>query len=375
MIKRLKEIEARKLEIRALLEKGETADLDALEKELGDLETEEKQIKQRQQLIEKINAGNIPASAFPNPQAEQRQATDSEKEYRSAFFKNLMGKELNDAEKRAFASSGVSGAIPEQTANQIIAKLKQLAPMLSEITLFNFPGAVKFAVQGTKNAATKHTENADIDDSEDTLVTISLGAYEITKILKVSETAKMMTVNGFETWLVENLSTSVAEKIDDYIINGSGSSEPKGIAYAASWVNNTNARQWAGASLAVADIHAAIALLAGRYDKGAKFFMSKKTFWNNVAALRDDSKAPIVKEANGKYFIYGYEVAFDDNVANGVIYLGNAKMIYGNLGENINVKSDEHAGFTSASIVYRGLAIFDCKPAVDDAFVKIAASV
>jgi hypothetical protein len=65
----------------------------------------------------------------------------------------------------------------------------------------------------------------------------------------------------------------------------------------------------------------------------------------------------------------------DDNFAAGVIYLGNAKTIYGNLGEYINVRADASAGFTSASIVYRGLAIFDCTPAVDDAFVKIAASV
>ena len=265
--------------------------------------------------------------------------------------------------------------MPEQTVNQILAKLKQIVPMLGEINLFHFPGAVKFAVEGTRNDASLHTENASISDSADTLVTITLGAYEIVKILKVSETVKVMTVNGFESWLVENLTASVAEKIDAYICNGSGSSEPKGIAYAASWVANTNARAWAGAALADADLTAAIALLPGRYDKGAKMYMSKKTFWNNVAPIRDDSKAPIVKEAGGKYYVHGYEVAMDDNFASGVIYLGNAKTIYGNLGENINVKADEHAGFTSASVVYRGLAIFDCQPAVDDAFVKIAASV
>ena len=375
LIKRLKEIEARKLEIRNLLTAGESADLDALEKELKDLETEEGELKRRQAIIEGINTGSVPASSVPNPAAEGRKADDSAALYRSAFLKNLMGQKLDEAEQRAFAASGVSGAMPEQTVNQILAKLKQIVPMLGEINLFHFPGAVKFAVEGTRNDASLHTENASISDSGDTLVTITLGAYEIVKILKVSETVKVMTVNGFESWLVENLTASVAEKIDAYICNGSGSSEPKGIAYAASWVDATNARAWAGAALADADLTAAIALLPGRYDKGAKMYMSKKTFWNNVAPIRDDSKAPIVKEAGGKYYVHGYEVAMDDNFASGVIYLGNAKTIYGNLGENINVKADEHAGFTSASVVYRGLAIFDCQPAVDDAFVKIAASV
>lgn len=375
MFKRLKEIEARKLEIRNLLTSGAEADLDALEKELRSLEAEEAELNKRKAIAEGINAGSVPASSIPNPEAQERGAEDPAKEYRSAFLKNLMGQQLTEAEQRAFAASGVSGAMPEETVNQIIAKLKQIVPMLGEINLFNFPGAVKFAVEGTRNAAAKHTENADIDDSADTLVTIELGAYEIVKILKVSETVKVMTVNGFENWLVENLTASIAEKIDNYIVNGSGSSEPKGIAYAATWVDGTNAVAWASTSLANVDIVEGISYLPGRYDKGAKFYMSKKTFWNNVMPIRDDSKAPIVRGENGRYFIHGYEVAMDDNYADGVIYFGNAKYIYGNLGENINVKSDEHAGFTSASVVYRGLAIFDCKPAVDDAFVKIAASV
>lgn len=376
MFKRLKEIEARKKEIRDLLESGEAADLDALEAELRALDEEKAQLERRQSIANGINAGAIPASSIPNPAAVQnRQAEDDKALYRSAFMKNLMGQQLDDAEKRAFAASGVDGAMPEQTVNTILEKLKQIVPMLSEINLFHFPGAVKFAVEGTRNDASLHTENASISDSADTLVTITLGAYEIVKILKISETVKVMTVNGFEAWLVDNLTASVAEKIDAYICNGSGSSEPKGIAYAASWVANTNARQWAGAALADADLTAAIGLLPGRYDRGAKFYMSKKTFWNNVAPIRDDAKAPIVREANGKYYVHGYEVAMDDNFAAGVIYLGNAKTIYGNLGENINVRADASAGFTSASIVYRGLAIFDCTPAVDDAFVKIAASV
>ena len=381
MFKRLKEIEARKLEIRKLLESGETADLDALEAELRALDEEKAQIERRQSIANGINTGAIPASSIPNPTVQTRSSESTTEnvletpEYRSAFFKNLMGQPLNDAEKRAFAASGATGATPVSTANKIISKIKQIAPMLDEITLFHFPGAVKFAVEGTRNAAAKHTENASINDSEDTLVTITLGAYEIVKILMVSETVKQMTVDGMEDWIIENLNVSVAEKVDAYICNGTGSSEPKGVAYAASWVDGTNAHQWSGSSLANADLCAGIAILPGRYDKGAKFYMSKKTFWNNVMPIRDDGKAPIVKELNGVFYVHGYEVKPDDNYADGEIYFGNAKYIYGNLGENINVKADASAGFKTASIVYRGMAIFDCQPAVDDAFVKIAASI
>ena len=372
MFKRLKEIEARKLEIRNLLTSEAEADLDALEEELRSLEAEEAELHKRKAIAEGINAGSVPASSIPNPEAQERGAEDHSKEYRSAFLKNLMGQQLNEAEKRAFAASGVAGAMPTETVDKIFAKLKQIAPMLNEINLFHFPGAVNFAVEGTRNAASLHTENASISDSADTLVQITLGAYEIVKILKVSETVKQMTVNGFESWLVENLTASIAEKIDDYIFNGTGSSQPKGIEKAATWGATNSVSFSHGGSLANANIVNAIALLPGRYDKGAKMYMSKKTFWKQVMPIRDDSKAPIVKDNGaGMYMIHGYEVVMDDNVTDNVIYVGNAKTVYGNLGENINVKADESAGFTTASIVYRGLAIFDCKPAVDDAFVKI----
>ena len=47
IIKRLREIEERKLQIRSLLESGETADLDALDTELRALDEEKAQIERR----------------------------------------------------------------------------------------------------------------------------------------------------------------------------------------------------------------------------------------------------------------------------------------------------------------------------------------
>ncbi len=60
-------------------------------------------------------------------------------EYRSAWLKNIRRLPLNDAEKRAFSNASGAGAevIPTQTANEIISKVKTLAPMLNEVTLLH----------------------------------------------------------------------------------------------------------------------------------------------------------------------------------------------------------------------------------------------
>ena len=376
IIKRMAEIKDRKAELRSQLESSEQVDLDAIEKELRDLDEEFTNLEKRQQTINGINDGSVPANVIPNPVAARSEDDEKrEKEYRNAFFKNLMGKTLTEAERRAIDSSDVPGAIPTQTANEIIRKLKQIVPLLGEVTLLHIAGNVTFAVENTKNEAALHTENASISASDDDLVSVTLGGYEIVKLIRISATVRTMSINSFESWLVDMLTEALAEKVEDYLVNGTGSSQPKGVAYARTWTDDTSGIAWAGASLANVDITEGIALLPGGYDRNAKFLMSKKTFWANVMPIRDDSKAPIVKEdGKGGYLIHGYPVMMSDKVANGVIFLGDYKKIVANLAENFNVKASEHSGFAYNAVDYRGTCIFDSDVAVGEAFVKIAAS-
>src|SRR5690606_39237264 len=91
--KRLQEIEARKVEIRSLLENDEKADLDALEKELKELADEEKELRQRLDVAASIEAGTAPEvrvvdstpvqKATVEPRAVDRYDT---MEYRRAFM-------------------------------------------------------------------------------------------------------------------------------------------------------------------------------------------------------------------------------------------------------------------------------------------------
>ena len=376
IIKRMAEIKARKAELRSQLESSDQVDLDAIEKELRELDEENANLEKRQQTINGINDGSVPANVIPNPVAARSEDDEKrEKEYRNAFFKNLMGKTLTEAERRAIDSSDVPGAIPTQTANEIIRKLKQIVPLLGEVTLLHIAGNVTFAVENTKNEAALHTENASISASDDDLVSVTLGGYELVKLIRISATVRTMSINSFESWLVDMLTEALAEKVEDYLVNGTGSSQPKGVAYARTWTDDTSGIAWAGASLANVDITEGIALLPGGYDRNAKFLMSKKTFWANVMPIRDDSKAPIVKEdGKGGYLIHGYPVMMSDKVANGVIFLGDYKKIVANLAENFNVKASEHSGFAYNAVDYRGTCIFDSDVAVGEAFVKIAAS-
>jgi HK97 family phage major capsid protein len=155
--------------------------------------------------------------------------TAASPEYRSAWLKRMMGKELDEVEQRSIAASGVAGAIPTQTSEKIFTKIREMAPLLDEVTLLHVAGNVNFAVEGTNNDAALHTENAELTAQADTLVTVSLGGYEITKLVRISKTVQTMSINAFEGWLADLIAENIANKIEYYLIMGNGSSQPKGI--------------------------------------------------------------------------------------------------------------------------------------------------
>lgn len=323
-------------------------------------------------------AANLNALANIQPPApfstRENMAGDPENKeaiYRVAFFKRLQGKELSPEELTAY-SSGASSAgavIPTQTAEEIITKLKERAPLLQEITLLQVQGNVTYAVEGTNNAADIHTENASITPAADTLVKVSLSGWEVTKLIQVSDTVKTMSINAFEEWLVDMLVESIADKISNMIINGTGSSQAKGIEKANTWGDTNSVSVAKTGSLTAANVQTLIGLLGGGYDANAKFIMSKKTLYTDFMPLQDNSKNDIVTREGRNYYVYGYPVLIDSRVTEHEAYLGDLKKYIGNLAESVNVKADFDIDTNSNK--YLGVAIFDGAPALGEAFVKL----
>ena len=109
IIQRMAEIKARKAELRSLLESGDQVDLDAIEKELRELDEENANLEKRQQTINGINDGSVPANVVPNPVATRSESSyDEAKEYRNAWLKTLMGKPLTANERRAYEQRAYS---------------------------------------------------------------------------------------------------------------------------------------------------------------------------------------------------------------------------------------------------------------------------
>ena len=379
---RIKEIEARLAAIKKEIEERGDAmkaeEIDALEKETKEL-TEERAgliaaAEKRNGILDNIaKGGGVSIRSFGKKEEDNADPDDpfGTPEYRSAWLKNLRRLPLTDAEKRAYANASGTGAevVPTQTANEIISKVKKLAPMLNEVTLLHVKGAVKFVVEGTNNDAAIHTENAAITPAADTLTTVTLSGYEIVKLVQISDTVMTMSIAAFESWIVDMLAEAIARKVEDFFINGTGSSQPKGVDKANTWGATNSVSVGASASLTAANVQTLIGLLNAGYDRNAKFVMSKRTLFTDFMPLQDTSKNHIVTVQGNSYFVYGYPVLLSDYVKEHEAFLGDFKKVCANLAESINVKNAYD--IDTNSYKYSGIAIFDCQPAIGEAFVKL----
>lgn len=383
---RIKEIEARLAAIKQEIEqRGDAmtaAEIEALEHETTQL-TEERAgliaaAEKRKGILDNIASGaGIVARGFQQQDDNGNTAPDDPfgtPEYRSAWLKNVRRLPLNDAEKRAYSNAAGSGAevIPTQTANEIISKVKQLAPMLNEVTLLHVKGAVKFAVEGKNNDAAIHKDNTAITAAADTMTTVALSGYEIVKLVQISDAVMTMSIAAFESWIVDMLAEAIALKIENLLINGTGSAEPKGINKANTWGEGNSVSVAKAASLTAENVRALIGLLPSGYDRNGKFVMNKKTLFTDFMPLQDNSKNHIVSVQNNEYFIYGYPVLLSDCVADHEAFLGNFKKVCANLAEDIGVRSAYD--INTNSYKYSGIAIFDCAPAIGEAIVKLVKS-
>lgn len=389
----LAEIDARLAEIRTAIQAPD-ADLNALQTEMNSLLEERARVvaaaEQRRAMLDAIANGTAqgvtPPAGTPDNQGSEERDVLATPEYRSAFLHHLMGIPLKAAERAAMeeaeqraamtsAANSAGAAIPTETQDEIVRRLAQVAPLIGEITLFNIPGNVTIAVESaTTTDGAYHAEGAAASEASDTLIAVNLTGFEAIKLLSISAKVKYMTVNAFEAWLVDNLTDGIAYLIENWIVNGTGTNQAKGINAAATWTAGTNKIKTAGATPTYAEVCSLISLLPGVYDRNAKFIMSKKTLWQKFMPIRDDGKAPIVRgEGAGQFYIMGYPVLLTDKVTTlGDAFFGDPKTYYGNFAENITVEKSEHSSFRNNLTDYRGTAIFDGKPAVPDGFVKMS---
>lgn len=387
----VKEIEQRAAEIGREIDTNANADLASLNIELEGLKQAKANAEQRNQ---PVGFNPVTGTSFDNRASYEATEGDvfASAEYRSAFYKTLLGHSLsateNAAYKRAqeimlqekradaFASaSNAAAVLPTLTLNEIVSKARTQGGLLSVARGFNLPAKLSVPVATPSGAASWHTEGAAVETEAPDVASVAFDGYEIIKIFSISAKVRRMSVPAFEQYLIEELNAAVMGAVESGLVSGTGTNQGSGLE-TITWTAGTNLVEYAsGTKPGYTDFVDAIAKLKRGYSAGAYWAMNNATLYTHVYGVMDTSKRPIFtpdprQELIGH--ILGKPVVIDDNIADGVIYIGNFNYLGYNFAEAPIIEVSRDSSFNKGLIDYRALAIADTKPIVAEAFVKLA---
>lgn len=252
----LEDIETRAGEIKGTIENDPEADITKLNIEISGLNQAKENIKDKEN-NEGKGDGNVQQRSY-NPitggqiRGQQEFNKDNifeSNEYRSAFFKTMLGQDLSNLEQRAFntaqevetraegfaSSSNSSAVLPEQTLNEVISKARKQGGLISHVRNFNIPTKIRIPIGTPSAMANWHVEGQEVQAERPDTVNIQFEGNEIVKVFSISVKAQTMSIAAFEQYLVQELTQAVVETIDYALVNGTGTDQGQGILTGITW--------------------------------------------------------------------------------------------------------------------------------------------
>ena len=357
--------------------KSENADIDALTAEVDALEQRYNALKAAAEKREAIAKRVASSGKVVKPkiveddmgEKKERFALDSI-EYRDAYMKKLMGKDLSKEERTALTNA--ADVIPTMTVNAIMGRLAD-NPLYNELNIMEFPGYVQVPYEKTVNDASWVAMGTASTDSGDEVDSVSLSMYKLIKTIEITADIEHASIEAFESWLVDRLARKLVAAICASVLRGTGIGQATGIIPELTPV---------GSSVTYNGILAAMAAVPSQYHRDAVFTMSAATFFHKVMTLKDKNDRPLVIQGMTgvdrapEYALLGHRVILEESASNAstdTILFGNFRDGYAfNFARAIEITADDSVEFRKGSRVYRGMALADGKPVITDAFACIS---
>ena len=232
------------------------------------------------------NIGNVSDDNFTNSV-----------EYRTAFMNNVMRgsamPKFQNTDQNTLTTD-VGTVIPEVLVSKIIAKAETVGQIYAKVTKTHYKGGVTIPTQNVKPVASWVAEGKGSDKQKTTTGSITFSWHKLRCAISMSLETETMTLDIFESTFVAQVSEAMIKAIEEAIFNGNGTSQPKGIL---------KETPGAGKALSVANgskidyefLLKCEAAVDEEYDNGAEWYMSKKTFYEDVLSITDQAGQPIAR--------------------------------------------------------------------------------
>ena len=383
-----KEIEERKAELLNKIAEAKTqeeiaelrSEVEAINKEVPEQEevkTEEKseEISKEEERsliadtedLEKRNkeVSNLRKIGGNEMEKEERKFTTASPEYRSAWAKTLMGVKLEETEERALgdaigttsttfveATSNANGInnlgllIPDSVRLDWLKIAEKASPIYRDIRKMNVPGNVDFPYLFGADDAEWYAETTTTKNEGQEYKNIKLTGHELAKAIEITWKAEAMTVEGFISFLLDELNEKMNKALINAVIYGNGSAKPTGITNGLTAKENANA---------IDLIKECLGNLSVENRVGAKVYVASDVA-DNIAFYKDENgNYPYLVAGLGR--AGGATIEADPFLAAGDIVVGNAQNYILNFNEGLRV--DKEVKVQPRRVIYGGYLIAD----------------
>jgi HK97 family phage major capsid protein len=276
-----------------LISPEDTVTYDKMEEEVINLGKEidrlERQVALDLELSKPVNSP-IVNKPSQNNEIKTGRATD---EYKASFWKAMRNKLSYDVQNALEVGTDSEGGylVPDEFERTLIEALEEeniFRGLANVITTSS--GDRKIPVVASKGTASWVDEEGEIPESDDAFNQVSIGAYKLATLIKVSEELLNDSVFNLQSYIAKEFGRRIGAKEEEAFFTGDGTGKPTGI------FNTLNGAQLgvtaASATAITADeIMDLFYSLKSPYRKKAIFVMNDAT----VKAIRK------LKDGNGQY--------------------------------------------------------------------------
>lgn len=364
--KRLKEIRARKAEIKSLLEDtSKDVNLEEINTELDSLNEEQRSLEKRAEIAKGLETGEVdPDTEETVPGADEDEEDEGGKEdMKSEKRTSKMSKEVRSflqymmtggKETRGVTLSNGQAVVPEELDNEIITEMREVSDVMNFINLKNVRGNLRV---GNLSAieANKDADGDTIEGKGGVTGDITFGSYRTSAKIELGVGLDAESLEAFKEIVVSELALALALKLEAEVMTGTGKNEAEGLFTAE--LPATQKMSVTAANFG----HKALASLKGKirraYGKRASYVVNTETFHDEIEGMVDANGRPIYDSATE--LLLKKPIIISDEAPKGKILFGYGKRYWYNYNVAPQVASSEHEKFSEGMIVHRALAFGD----------------
>ena len=300
-----------------------------------------------------------------NEEMEERKFTTASPEYRSAWAKTLMGVKLEETEERALgdalgttatefvaSTEGTQGInnlgllIPDSVRMDLMKIAQEQSPIYRDITKLNVNGNIDLPYFFAGDEAEWYVETTATKNEGQEYRNLKLTGHELAKAIEITWKAEAMTVEGFISFLLQELNKKMNTALINAVIYGDGADKPTGITKGLEAKSDSNA---------IDLMKTLLGSLSNEDRVGAKVYVANDVA-DGIAFYKDQNgNYPYLVAGLGK--ANGTTIEADPFLKAGDVVVGNGANYILNFNEALRV--DREVKVQPRRVVYGGYLIAD----------------